>query len=69
VGAARQLDRATPHAEVPEIGATLSGCYADAIEGAQEQLEYRKLYVNGRLTDGDDMNHAKFVALICQIGL
>jgi len=31
-GAAQQPDRAAPHTGVPEIGATLSGCCADAVE-------------------------------------
>jgi len=41
-GAAQQPDRAAPHAGVPEIGATLSHCYADAVERAQRLFEYRK---------------------------
>ena len=68
-GAAQQPDRAAPHAVVPEIGAALSGCYADALETAQGQFEYRELYVNGRLTLDDGGNHAGYVAFICQIGL
>ena len=52
VGAAQQPDRAAPHAGVPEIGATLSGCCADAGESAQGQFEYRKLCINWCLTDG-----------------
>jgi len=46
VGAAQQPDRAAPHAGVPEIGADLSGCYAEALEFAHGQFEYRKLHVN-----------------------
>ena len=68
-GAAQQPDRAAPHTGVPEIGAALSHCYADAAESAQVQLEYRKLYIEGRLTDGDGRNHAECVAFVCQIGL
>ena len=50
-GAAQQPDRAAPHTGVPEIGAALSGRYADAIDCAQGQFEYRKRWVNGRLAD------------------
>ena len=46
-GAAQQPDRAAPHTGVPEIGAALSGRYADAIECARGRFEYRKLWVNG----------------------
>ena len=38
VGAAQQPQRAAPHTGVPEIGATLCGCYAGAVGGAQGQL-------------------------------
>jgi len=57
-GAAQQPDRAAPHTGVPEIGAALSHCYAVALESAQGQFEYRKLYIDGRLADGDGRNHA-----------
>jgi len=50
-GAAQQPDRAAPHTGVPEIGAALSGRYADAIDCAQGRFEYRKLWVNGGLPD------------------
>jgi len=66
---AQQLDRAAPHTGVPEIVVALSGCCADAVESAQGQLEYRMLYIDGRLTDGDGRNHAECVAFVCQIGL
>jgi len=35
---AQQPDRAAPHTGVPEIGVALSGCCADAIEGAKGSL-------------------------------
>jgi len=66
--AAQQPDRVAPHTGVPEIGAALSGCYADAVEGAHGLFEYCKLYVNGRLWDADGRNNAVCVVFICQIG-
>ena len=57
VGAAQQPDRAAPHTGVPEIGAALSGCCADAVDCAHGEFEYRKLYLNGRSTDGAGRDH------------
>ena len=42
VGAAQQPERAAPHTGVPEIGATLSGCYADAVGVCNKLFEFRK---------------------------
>ena len=56
-GAAQQPDRAAPHTGVPEIGAALSGCCADAVDCAHGEFEYRKLYLNGRSTDGAGRDH------------
>jgi len=39
VGAAQQSQRVAPHTGVPEIGATLCGCYASAAGGAQGQVK------------------------------
>ncbi len=69
VGAAQQPQRAAPHTGVPEIGAALCDCCADAVAGARGQFEYRMQDVNAWLTDCDGRNNVGCVALICQIGL
>jgi len=69
VGAAQQPQRAAPHTGVPEIGAALCDCYADAVEGAQGQFEYRMPDINGRLPNCDGGSSVGCVAFICQIGL
>ena len=53
----RSSQTGRPLIGAPEIGAALSGYRADALDCAHGELEHRKLYANGRLTDGAGWDH------------